>query len=103
MGSEVTVSYTHLDVYKRQSSDKKKSNFVLTSTIKQVGTVVKDIANDQVKGKEFEGGKTKTYGIKDGGVDIVTSSLPSDIKDAVVKAKDQIKNGELKPTDGLSK
>ena len=85
------------------SSDKKKSNFVLTSTIKQVGTVVKDIANDQVKGKEFEGGKTKTYGIKDGGVDIVTSSLPSDIKDAVVKAKDQIKNGELKPTDGLSK
>ena len=85
------------------SSDKKKSNFVLTSTIKQVGTVVKDIANDQVKGKEFEGGKTKTYGIKDGGVDIVTSSLPSDIRDAVVKAKDQIKNGELKPTDGLSK
>ncbi|AAV60486.1 hypothetical protein stu0808 [Streptococcus thermophilus LMG 18311] len=85
------------------SSDKKKSNFVLTSTIKQVGTVVKDIANDQVKGKEFEGGKIKTYGIKDGGVDIVTSSLPSDIKDAVVKAKDQIKNGELKPTDGLSK
>ena len=85
------------------SSDKKKSNFVLTSTIKQVGTVVKDIANDQVKGKEFEGGKIKTYGIKDGGVDIVTSSLPSDIKDAVVKAKDQIKNGELQPTDGLSK
>ena len=85
------------------SSDKKKSNFVLTSTIKQVGTVVKDIANGQVKGDKFEGGKTKTYGIKDGGVDIVTSSLPSDIKDAVVKAKDQIKNGELKPTDGLSK
>jgi len=55
------------------SSDKKKSNFVLTSTIKQVGTVVKDIANGQVKGDKFEGGKTKTYGIKDGGVDIVTS------------------------------
>ena len=85
------------------SSDNKKSNFVLTSTIKQVGAVVKDIANDQVKGKKFEGGKTKTYGIKDGGVDIVTSNLPSDIKDAVVKAKEQIKNGELKPTDGLSK
>lgn len=75
----------------------------MTSTIKQVGAVVKDIANDQVKGKKFEGGKTKTYGIKDGGVDIVTSNLPSDIKDAVVKAKEQIKNGELKPTDGLSK
>ena len=85
------------------SSDKKKSNFVLTSTIKQVGTVVKDIANGQVKGDKFEGGKTKTYGIKDGGVDIVTSNLPSDIKDAVEKAKEQIKNGELKPTDGLSK
>ena len=85
------------------SSDKKKSNFVLTSTIKQVGTVVKDIANGQVKGDKFEGGKTKTYGIKDGGVDIVTSKLPSDIKDAVEKAKEQIKNGELKPTDGLSK
>lgn len=85
------------------SSDNKESNFVLTSTIKQVGTVVKDISNAQLKGDEFEGGKTKTYGIKDGGVDIVTSSLPSDIKEAVVKAKDQIKNGELKPTDGLSK
>ena len=85
------------------SSDKKKSNFVLTSTIKKVGTVVKDIANGQLKGDKFEGGSTKTYGIKDGGVDIVTSNLPSDIKDAVVKAKDQIKNGELKPTDGLSK
>ena len=85
------------------SSDKKKSNFVLTSTIKQVGTVVKDIANGQVKGDKFEGGKTKTYGIKDGGVDIVTSNLPSEIRDAVEKAKEQIKNGELKPTDGLSK
>ena len=41
----------------------------MTSTIKQVGTVVKDIANGQVKGDKFEGGKTKTYGIKDGGVD----------------------------------
>ena len=75
----------------------------MTSTIKQVGTVVKDIANGQVKGDKFEGGKTKTYGIKDGGVDIVTSNLPSDIKDAVEKAKEQIKNGELKPTYGLSK
>ena len=59
----------------------------MTSTIKKVGTVVKDIANGQVKGDKFEGGKTKTYGIKDGGVDIVTSNLPSDIKDAVEKAK----------------
>ena len=45
--------------------------------------------------------KLRLTGIKDGGVDIVTSNLPSKIKDAVVKAKDQIKNGELKPTDGL--
>ena len=67
----------------------------MTSTIKKVGTVVKDIANGQLKGDKFEGGSTKTYGIKDGGVDIVTSKLPSDIKDAVEKAKEQIKNGEF--------
>ena len=67
----------------------------------------KEINQDDIfvglKGDKFEGGSTKTYGIKDGGVDIVTSKLPSDIKDAVEKAKEQIKNGELKPTDGLSK
>ena len=64
---------------------------------------LKTLPTLKLKAKKFEGGTTKTYGIKDGGVDIVTSNLPSDIKDAVVKAKDQIKNGELKPTDGLSK
>lgn len=55
----------------------------------KVGTVVKDIANGQLKGDKFEGGSTKTYGIKDGGVDIVTSKLPSDIKDAVEKLKNK--------------
>ena len=43
------------------SSDKVKSNFVLTSTIKEVGQVVNNIANRQLKGDKFEGNTTKTY------------------------------------------
>ena len=45
------------------SADNKESNFVLTSTIKQVGNVVRDIANGQVKGETFNGGETETYEI----------------------------------------
>lgn len=78
------------------SSDKVKSNFVLTSTIKEVGEVVKDIANGQVKGDKFEGNTTRTYGLKDGGIDIVTTNLSDDIKSAVETAKEKVIKGEIK-------
>ncbi|MBM7641859.1 BMP family lipoprotein [Streptococcus loxodontisalivarius] len=84
------------------SSDNKDSNFVLTSTIKEVGTVVKDIANGQLDGDDFAGGTTKTYGLKDKGVDIVTTNLSDDIKTAVEQAKQDIIDGKITVDDGLS-
>ena len=75
----------------------------MTSTIKKVGTVVKDIANGQLKAINLKVVLLRLMVSKMVVFDIVTSKLPLDIKDAVEKAKEQIKNGELKPTDGLSK
>ncbi|MBM7636920.1 BMP family lipoprotein [Streptococcus saliviloxodontae] len=86
-----------------KSSDNKDSNFVLTSTIKEVGTVVKDISNAQLKGEDFNGGETKTYGLKDKGVDIVTKGLSDDTKAAIEKAKQDIIDGKLTVNDGVSK
>ena len=68
----------------------------MTSTIKEVGEVVKDIANGQVKGDKFEGNTTRTYGLKDGGIDIVTTNLSDDIKSAVETAKEKVIKGEIK-------
>lgn len=85
------------------SSDKVKSNFVLTSTIKEVGQVVNNIANRQLKGDKFEGNTTKTYGLKDGGVDLVTKNLPDNIKSAVETAKEKVIKGEVKVDDGVNK
>ncbi|KXT76631.1 BMP family lipoprotein [Streptococcus sp. DD12] len=84
------------------ASDKTKSNFVLTSTIKEVGAVVKDISNNQLKGKAFDGNKTTTYGLKDGGIDIVTKNLPDATKKAVEEAKQQIIDGKITVPDGVS-
>lgn len=84
------------------SSDKVDSNFVLTSTIKEVGQVVHDISNNQLKGKKFNGNKTKTYGLADGGVDIVTDKLSDNIKKAVETAKQKIVDGKLTVKDGLN-
>lgn len=86
-----------------KSKDGKDANFVLTSTIKQVGTVVKDISNDQLDGKKFPGDTTKTYGLKDKGVDIVTTNLSDDTKKAVEQAKQDIIDGKLTVDDGLKK
>ena len=82
-----------------KASDK-ESNFVLTSTIKEVGTVVKDIANDELDGKKFQA-KTTTYGLKDKGVDIVTNNLPEKTKKAVESAKKDIIDGKVTVKDGV--
>ncbi|AXQ78719.1 BMP family ABC transporter substrate-binding protein [Streptococcus chenjunshii] len=83
------------------SSDNQKSNFILTSTIKEVGTVVKNISNAQLDGDKFEGGKITTYGLSDGGVDIVTDNLSDEIKSAVEEAKQQIIDGKITVADGV--
>ena len=76
-------------------ADVKESNFVLASTLKQVGKTVQEIATQTADGK-FPGGKVITFGLKDGGVDLTTSNLSEDAKKAVEDAKKQIIDGSVK-------
>ena len=71
---------------KYTSKDGKESNFVLVSTLKQVGTTVKDIANKAEKG-EFPGGQVIVYSLKDKGVDLAVTNLSEEGKKAVEDAK----------------
>ncbi|HCM88882.1 MULTISPECIES: BMP family protein [Vagococcus] len=76
-------------------------NVTLTSTLKGVGTVVKDIATKANEDK-FPGGETLVYGLKDGGVDLTKGQLTDDVQKAVDAAKTEIKDGKVevpeKPT-----
>ena len=80
---------------KYTSKDGKESNFVLVSTLKQVGTTVKDISNKAEKG-EFPGGQVIVYSLKDKGVDLVTTNLSEEGKKAVEDAKAKILDGSVK-------
>ncbi|RZI48071.1 BMP family lipoprotein [Lactococcus kimchii] len=76
------------------SKDGKKSNFVLVSTIKEVGKVVQDIA-DKTKDGKFPGGTTVTYNLKNGGVDLGLDNVTPEIKTAVATAKADIISGKI--------
>lgn len=78
-----------------KSSDGKDSNFVLASSLKQVGKTVEDISTQAADGK-FPGGKVTRFGLKDGGVDLTTANLSDDAKTAVEDAKKQILDGTVK-------
>ena len=80
---------------KYTSKDGKESNFVLVSTLKQVGTTVKDIANKAEKG-EFPGGQIIVYSFKEKAVDLVTTNLSEKSKKAVEDAKAKILDGSVK-------
>ncbi|HEN2833875.1 TPA: BMP family protein [Streptococcus agalactiae] len=80
---------------KYTSKDGKASNFVLASSIKEVGKSVELIATKTSKGK-FPGGNVTTYGLKDGGVDIATTNLSDDAVKAIKEAKAKIISGDIK-------
>lgn len=80
---------------KYTSKDGKESNFVLVSTLKQVGTTVKDISNKAEKG-EFPGGQVIVYSLKDKGVDLAVTNLSEEGKKAVEDAKAKILDGSVK-------
>ncbi|MBL1230294.1 BMP family protein [Enterococcus sp. BWB1-3] len=71
------------------TKDGKEDNFTLTSTLKGVGTAVKDISNLALEDK-FPGGEHKVYGLKDGGVDLTEGFLSEDALKAVDTAKEKI-------------
>jgi len=77
------------------SKDGKKSNFVLVSTIKEVGKVVQDIADKTAK-NEFPGGKIVNYDLKNGGVDLAKDNASADTWKAVQDAKNKIISGDVK-------
>lgn len=77
------------------SKDGKKANFVLASSIKQVGKAVQ-LINKLVEDDKFPGGKTTVYGLKDGGVDLAATNLSDDAVKAIKEAKDKIIAGDIK-------
>ncbi|MGY3766357.1 BMP family lipoprotein [Vagococcus vulneris] len=74
---------------KYKMKDGTEGNFTLTSSIKEVGEAIKDIA-DQAKAGKFPGGKHLTYGLKDGGVSLVKGNMSEDAYKAVNEAKQNI-------------
>ncbi len=77
------------------SKDGKKSNFVLVSTIKEVGKVVRDIS-DKTKDNKFPGGTITNYDLSNGGVDLGLDNVTPAIKSAVEQAKADIISGKIK-------
>lgn len=79
---------------KYTSKDGKESNFVLASTIKEVGKAVQLIAK-QTQDGNFPGGSVTVYGLKDGGVELATTGLDDEAKAAIEEAKEAIKSGKV--------
>ena len=78
-----------------KTKDGKKDNLTLTSSLTGIGRGVQLIAKDAQHDK-FPGGKTVYYGLKEGGVGVVTKNLNDDEKQSVDAAKDKIINGDIK-------
>ena len=91
----IGVDRDQVDEGKYTSKDGKEANFVLASTLKQVGTTVKDISNKAEKG-EFPGGQVIVYSLKDKGVDLAVTNLSEEGKKAVEDAKAKILDGSIK-------
>ncbi|MDO4912824.1 MAG: BMP family protein [Lactobacillus sp.] len=71
-----------------------KSNFTLTSVLKEVGTAVKDIANDAYQGK-FPGGKHLVFDLKNKGVSLTKGYLSDKAWNAAEKARQEIIDGKI--------
>lgn len=89
----VDMDQTNMGDYK--SKDGKSANLTLTSSLTGVGRGVQLITESAQKDK-FPGGKTVYYGLKEGGVGVVTKNLNADEKKAVETAKEKIISGDIK-------
>lgn len=78
------------------SKDGKKQTSTLASSITSVGAGVKNVADEYNKTKQFPGGKTIAYGLKENGVFLTESELSNSEKEAVQKAKAEIINNQIK-------
>lgn len=69
-------------------------NFMLTSTLKELGRAIENESNDAMN-DNFHGGEHIISNLESGGVGIVESGLPEDMKASVLEAKDKIISGEI--------
>lgn len=79
-------------------------NVTLISMIKRVDIAVKEVA-DMAKNDEFPGGELVEYGLKDGGVEISTSTehLTDEVLKTVKRYEAKIKDGEMDVPSTLNK
>lgn len=77
-----------------QMEDGKTGNFTLTSTKKNVGVAVSEIA-ESISENKFSGGKNLQFGLKEAGVDLTDGQLSKSALQAITAAKDKIIKGEL--------
>ncbi|MDG6120752.1 BMP family lipoprotein [Lactococcus formosensis] len=77
-----------------KSKDGKDSNFVLASSVKEVGVAVKDIAN-KTKDDKFPGGQVLNYNLKNGGVSLSKDNLSDKTWKEVEAAKQNIIDGKV--------
>lgn len=89
----VDLDQTNMGDYK--TKDGKQDNLTLTSSLTGIGRGLQLITK-QAQNDKFPGGKTVYYGLKEGGVGVVTKNLNSDEKNAVNNAKQQIIDGDIK-------
>ena len=89
----VDMDQTNMGDYK--SKDGKSANLTLTSSLTAVGRGVQLITESAQKDK-FPGGKTVYYGLKEGGVGVVTKNLNAEEMKAVETAKEKIISGDIK-------
>lgn len=68
-------------------------NVTLTSTLKGVGTAVKEFANEAMKGN-FHGGKSVVYGLKENGVGLTEGQLSAEAKAKIEEFKKMIIEGK---------
>lgn len=90
----IGVDRDQVDDGNYKNKDGKEDNFTLTSTIKGVGTAVKDVAQKSQDG-EFPGGDILVYGLKEGGVEITDGHLDEKAKEAVKKARENVIDGKV--------
>ncbi|MGM0212521.1 BMP family lipoprotein [Enterococcus sp. AZ109] len=77
-----------------ETSEGEMDNFTLTSTIKNVGAAVSEIAEAKYN-QEFPGGDHLVFGIKEDGVDLTQGQLSENALKAVNEAKQKIIEGTL--------
>lgn len=80
--------------------DGTSDNCTLASTIKGVGTAVRDMAQRAADG-DFPGGQELVYGLADEGIDLTTAHLDKQTKEAVAAAKAQIITNEITVNEQL--